>query len=223
MRAVELLGAEPVRSWHADRELPDGDRRRRPSRRLLVRRLPALRGDRALRAGDERRARVRRSRDGRCSGFATASSILCQARACSPECCGRNRRAGSSFAGTSSAPRSRARRASSLATWGARWMSSRLFPSSTAREAGTCDAELLVRPRTREDRSSFTGTPTLTSTDRRRPSRGRQPQQAGNVLGLMPHPEHAVDPLLGPVGGVPVLRGLLDAAATRALATGAQA
>ncbi len=36
--------------------------------------------------------------------------------------------------------------------------------------------------------------------------------EAGNVLGLMPHPEHAVDPLLGPTGGVPVLRGLLDAA-----------
>jgi phosphoribosylformylglycinamidine synthase len=43
--------------------------------------------------------------------------------------------------------------------------------------------------------------------------------EAGNVLGLMPHPEHAVDPLLGPVGGVPVLEGLIAAArvfATRA-------
>jgi phosphoribosylformylglycinamidine (FGAM) synthase-like amidotransferase family enzyme len=28
----------------------------------------------------------------------------------------------------------------------------------------------------------------------------------GNVVGLMPHPEHAVDPLLGPVGG----RGLFE-------------
>ena len=36
--------------------------------------------------------------------------------------------------------------------------------------------------------------------------------EAGNLLGLMPHPEHAVDPLLGPTGGVPVLRGLIDAA-----------
>ena len=26
----------------------------------------------------------------------------------------------------------------------------------------------------------------------------------GNVLGLMPHPEHAVDPLLGPTGGLPL-------------------
>ena len=28
----------------------------------------------------------------------------------------------------------------------------------------------------------------------------------------MPHPEHAVDPLLGPTGGVPVLEGLIGAA-----------
>jgi phosphoribosylformylglycinamidine synthase subunit PurQ / glutaminase len=34
----------------------------------------------------------------------------------------------------------------------------------------------------------------------------------GNVLGLMPHPEHAVDPLLGPTGGVPLLEGLIAAA-----------
>jgi phosphoribosylformylglycinamidine synthase I len=36
-----------------------------------------------------------------------------------------------------------------------------------------------------------------------------------NVLGLMPHPEHAVDPLLGPVGGGPILNGLVDAARER--------
>jgi phosphoribosylformylglycinamidine synthase len=35
--------------------------------------------------------------------------------------------------------------------------------------------------------------------------------EGGNVLGLMPHPEHAVDPLLGGVDGVPVLRGFLAA------------
>ena len=37
----------------------------------------------------------------------------------------------------------------------------------------------------------------------------------GNVLGLMPHPEHAVDPLLGPTGGVPILHGLVSAARDR--------
>ena len=39
--------------------------------------------------------------------------------------------------------------------------------------------------------------------------------EAGNVLGLMPHPEHAVDPLLGPTGGVPILEGLVAAARER--------
>ena len=39
--------------------------------------------------------------------------------------------------------------------------------------------------------------------------------EAGNVLGLMPHPEHAVDALLGPTGGEPVLAGLVVAARDR--------
>jgi phosphoribosylformylglycinamidine synthase I len=43
--------------------------------------------------------------------------------------------------------------------------------------------------------------------------------EAGNVLGLMPHPEHAVDPLLGPTGGVPVLEGLIAAARSAAAAS----
>jgi phosphoribosylformylglycinamidine synthase subunit PurQ / glutaminase len=40
----------------------------------------------------------------------------------------------------------------------------------------------------------------------------------GNVLGLMPHPEHAVDPLLGSADGALLLASLVDAARTRALA-----
>ena len=40
----------------------------------------------------------------------------------------------------------------------------------------------------------------------------------GNVFGLMPHPEHAVDPLLGPTGGSLVLGSLVDAARERTLA-----
>ena len=34
---------------------------------------------------------------------------------------------------------------------------------------------------------------------------------AGNVMGLMPHPEHAVDPLLGPTGGRALFESLLAA------------
>ena len=42
--------------------------------------------------------------------------------------------------------------------------------------------------------------------------------EGGNVLGLMPHPEHAVDPLLGPTGGVAVLEGLIAVARERTAA-----
>ena len=37
--------------------------------------------------------------------------------------------------------------------------------------------------------------------------------EARNVVGLMPHPERAISPLLGSEDGIPLLRSLLDAAA----------
>jgi phosphoribosylformylglycinamidine synthase len=42
--------------------------------------------------------------------------------------------------------------------------------------------------------------------------------ERGNVMGLMPHPEHAVDPLLGSADGGLLLAALVDAAAAHALA-----
>jgi phosphoribosylformylglycinamidine synthase len=42
--------------------------------------------------------------------------------------------------------------------------------------------------------------------------------ERGNVMGLMPHPEHAVDPLLGSDDGATILASLLDAARDRAAA-----
>jgi phosphoribosylformylglycinamidine synthase subunit PurQ / glutaminase len=42
--------------------------------------------------------------------------------------------------------------------------------------------------------------------------------EAGNIIGLMPHPEHAVDPLLGSDHGALLLASLVDAARERALA-----
>ena len=39
----------------------------------------------------------------------------------------------------------------------------------------------------------------------------------GNVMGLMPHPEHAVDPLLGSADGALILASFVDAARERAL------
>ena len=38
----------------------------------------------------------------------------------------------------------------------------------------------------------------------------------GNVMGLMPHPEHAVDPLLGSPDGALILESMLDAVRERA-------
>ena len=43
--------------------------------------------------------------------------------------------------------------------------------------------------------------------------------ERGNVMGLMPHPEHAVDPLLGSADGALVLASLVDAAREQALAS----
>jgi phosphoribosylformylglycinamidine synthase I len=40
----------------------------------------------------------------------------------------------------------------------------------------------------------------------------------GNVMGLMPHPEHAVDPLLGSADGALILSSLIESAHERALA-----
>jgi phosphoribosylformylglycinamidine synthase subunit PurQ / glutaminase len=42
--------------------------------------------------------------------------------------------------------------------------------------------------------------------------------ERGNVMGLMPHPEHAVDPLLGSADGALILCSLVEAARDRVLA-----
>ena len=43
--------------------------------------------------------------------------------------------------------------------------------------------------------------------------------ERGNVMGLMPHPEHAVDPLLGSADGALLLASLVEAAREHALAS----
>ena len=66
--------------WHRDRDLRRRRRDRRP-RRLLLRRLPARRRDRALLAGDGVGDRVRRATAGSCWASATAFRC-CARRAC---------------------------------------------------------------------------------------------------------------------------------------------
>ena len=48
----------------------------------------------------------------------------------------------------------------------------------------------------------------------------RRLDERGNVIGLMPHPEHAVDPLLGSTDGALLLGSLVDAARERLLTAG---
>ena len=86
--------------------------------------------------------------------------------------------------------------------------------------------------RSRSSTATAAGSPTTTCShelDGERPARaalrvGRQPERtrsptwrawstpSGNVFGLMPHPEHAVDPLLGSTDGALILGSLVDAA-----------
>ena len=82
-RAARRRGGDPV----ARRPRPARRRRGRRPRRLLLRRLPARRRDRPVRAGDGGGGRVRARRAGSCSGSATASRS-CARRACCPgRCC----------------------------------------------------------------------------------------------------------------------------------------
>ena len=80
-RAVRLGGAEPVRAL-ARQRLAAGRGRRDPARRLLLRRLPALRRDRPVLARDGRGDRGGRARPAGARASATASR--CCAR---PTCC----------------------------------------------------------------------------------------------------------------------------------------
>jgi len=48
---------------------------------------------------------------------------------------------------------------------------------------------------------------------------GKSRHGEGGGTGLMPHPEHAVDPLLGSADGALILRALVEKARERLLAT----
>ena len=102
-----------------------------------------------------------------------------------------------------------------LSTSGASPGSGSSSPSSTARAAGT-------RRPSSCDELDRTGAVVL------RYEPGENPNGAiadvagvlneqGNVMGLMPHPEHAVDPLLGSGDGALILASLVDAARDRML------
>ena len=213
MLAVELLGAEPVRSWHADRELPDGtDGVVLPGGFSYgdYLRCGAIARFAPVMSAVARFAAAGRPVLGICNGF----QILCEARLL-PGVLRPNR--GQQFLCRDVTVTVESTTSLFAATW--ELGDELVIPVKHGEGSWYGDAELLAALEAR-------GQIAFRYADDVNGAVGRVAgvtNRAGNVLGLMPHPEHAVDPLLGPVGGVPVLRGLLDAAAARALATGAQA
>ena len=203
MLALELLGAEPVRSWHADRELPDGTEG-------VV--LPGgfsygdyLRCGAIARFAPVMSAVARFAAAGRpvlgiCNGF----QILCEAGLL-PGVLRPNR--GQQFLCRDVTVTVESTASLFAGTW--ELGDELVIPVKHGEGSWYGDDELVAALEARgqiafryvEDVNGAVGRVAGVT------------NEAGNVLGLMPHPEHAVDPLLGPVGGVPVLRGLLAAAA----------
>ena len=190
--------------WHDESDLA-GPRRRGVARRLLVRRLPPLRSDRPLLAGDGRGARVRRRRRARARDLQRLPDPL-RGRACCPGALLRNESL--RFVCRDVPLRGRAGRPA-------------FHDALQRRRSGSCipvkhgDGRYVppLGSRPGAGRAPLPRQPErLGRRHRRRLQRG-----AGTSWGLMPHPEHAVDPLLGSDDGALILASLVDAARDRVL------
>ena len=182
--------ATPSCLWHGERDLRGADAIVVPGR-LLLRRLPARRRDRALLAGDGVGDRASPTTAGSCWGSATAFRC-CARRACCPGRCSATRTGASPSASSRSRwstptrrSRAPARAASELSvpakhSWGRYYAE----PADAAGDGGARPGGAALRARRR------------TSTARCTTSRACATRR-GNVFGLMPHPEHAVDELTG--------------------------
>ena len=200
--ALAGLGAEPVTVWHAERELPDvqavvlpggfsyGDYLRAGA---LARLAPVMDSVRAL-ATDGRLVL------GVCNGF----QILCEAGLLPGAL-----RANHSLSFVCRDVEARVERADTPFTRRCRQGQSLRIPVKHGEGCFFADAELLedleassrviLRYVGESPNGSVAGIAGIANTD-------------GNVMGLMPHPEHAVDPLVGSTDGAFILGSLVDAA-----------
>ena len=206
--ALAALDAEAVFVWHTETELPGLDAVVLPGR-LLVRRLPALRCNCAVRARDGSRRRVRRTKAGSCSGSATASRS-CARPVCLPGVLRRNE-------------------SLSFVCRDVPLVVERTDTPFTSRCA---EGERLTIPVKHGEGCWFADDALYDELEANRqivlryaePVNGSLNDVAGvvnehgNVMGLMPHPEHAVDPLLGSADGALILSSLVEAARERTLA-----
>ena len=214
--ALGALGAEAVLVWHAD----DGAARPvdggRPAGRLLVRRLPPLRRDRALLAGDATRSRAFAADGGLGARDLQRLPDPLRGRAAARACCARTRRSRSSAATC----RVRVERADTPFTSRCAPAQQLTIPVKHGEGCWYADAALLA-----ELEASRPDRPALRAGDNPNGvGRATSPASATRTAtcsGLMPHPEHAVDPLLGSGDGALLLASLVDAARERSLALSA--
>ena len=194
----------------APRPRPAGLRRDRRPRRLLLRRLPARRRDRALLAGDGVGDRVRRATAASCSGSATASR--CSARrgllpgALLPNA---NRRftfrqvdldvVNADTAFTRACEPGERLSIPAKHSWG------RYYAPDDQLDALEASGQVVLRYDAGAELQRLAAR-----------HRGRDATSAGNVFGLMPHPEHAVDALTGSTDGLRIFESMALSVAGRA-------
>ena len=195
---------------------PRRRRRRRPAGRLRLRRLPARRRHRPLQPGDARRRRVRRRRRPRPGDL----QRLPGPRRGRP----RPRRAPAQPRPALRLPRGRDRARSASTRRSRAWSASagRCGCRSPTARAATTPTRRRSTPSSATGQVLFRyvrpdGTPAGDPDDPANPNGSLRAiagvmNAAGNVAGLMPHPERAAEALLGSADGLPILRSLVAAA-----------
>jgi phosphoribosylformylglycinamidine synthase len=210
LRAVELMGGTAVSIWHADRRLPDVEAVILPGGFSYGDYLRA--GAIAARAPIMEAVRRFAGRGGPVVGFCNGFQILCEAGLL-PGALVRN----SSMRFVCRPVHLRIETAQSVLTAGlvpgevievpVKHGEGRFIATDEQRSEidrlglvafRYCDADGVT-----DDAATPNG-----STDHIAGLRN----EAGNVVGLMPHPEHAVDPDVGPTGGQPLFGALLASA-----------
>ena len=187
-RAVRLAGGEPVALWHADADLQGVDAVVAAGR-LQLRRLPAGRRHRALRARDDERRRAGRARPAGARHLQRLPGPVRERPAA--------RRADPQRAPALRQPRPAAAHREHRLGLDARLRAGQevVVPVKNGEGSYVADERDPRRARGRGPRGR--------ALPRQQPQRHARDiagirNERGNVVGLMPHPEHAVEELVGP-------------------------